>query len=101
MISFVIEWCAHNRFLVFTAVALLVIGGIWSVQHVPLDALPDISDVQVIVHTSWMGQPPRHNRRSSHLSHRDQPAGSASCEGGSCTDDVRGLIRVRCLRRWH
>src|SRR5437588_4946159 len=58
MISFVIEWCAHNRFLVFTAVALLVIGGLWSVQHVPLDALPDISDVQVIVHTSWEGEPP-------------------------------------------
>src|SRR5438105_7660553 len=58
MISFVIELCAHNRFLVFTAVALLVIGGIWSVQHVPLDALPDISDVQVIVHTSWEGEPP-------------------------------------------
>ena len=58
MIARTIEWCARNRFLVFTAVALLVVGGIWSMRRVPLDALPDISDVQVIVHTSWMGQPP-------------------------------------------
>src|SRR5256714_12362777 len=58
MISRLIDWCAANRFLVFTAVALLTFAGIWSMQHVPLDALPDISDVQVIVHTPWPGQPP-------------------------------------------
>jgi copper/silver efflux system protein len=58
MISFVIEWCARNRFLVFTATALLVIAGIWSLQHVPLDALPDISDVQVVIRTEWAGEPP-------------------------------------------
>src|SRR5438270_2979623 len=58
MISRLIDWCAVNRFLVFAAVILLIVGGLWSVQHVPLDALPDISDVQVIVHTTWAGQPP-------------------------------------------
>lgn len=58
MISRIIEACANNRFLVFTAVLLLTLGGIWSLQHVPLDALPDISDVQVIVHTTWEGEPP-------------------------------------------
>jgi copper/silver efflux system protein len=58
MISRVIEWCASNRFLVFIGVVVLVLAGIWSLQRVPLDALPDISDVQVIVHTSWPGQPP-------------------------------------------
>ena len=58
MISWIIEWCAHNRFLVFTGVALLVLAGIWSVGHIPLDALPDISDVQVIIHTNWEGEPP-------------------------------------------
>lgn len=58
MLSRVIEACAHNRFLVFTAVLLLTLAGIWSLQHVPLDALPDISDVQVIVHTGWEGEPP-------------------------------------------
>src|SRR5665213_792325 len=58
MLSYIIEVCARNRFLVFTGVLLLTLAGIWSLQHVPLDALPDISDVQVIVHTSWAGEPP-------------------------------------------
>jgi Cu(I)/Ag(I) efflux system membrane protein CusA/SilA len=58
MISQIIEWCAHNRFLVFTGVLLLTLTGIWSMGHVPLDALPDISDVQVIIHTNWEGEPP-------------------------------------------
>ncbi|MHB8736410.1 MAG: efflux RND transporter permease subunit, partial [Terriglobales bacterium] len=58
MIAKIIDACARNRFLVFTAVALLVVAGIWSLKRVPLDALPDISDVQVIVHTPWAGQPP-------------------------------------------
>jgi Cu(I)/Ag(I) efflux system membrane protein CusA/SilA len=58
MLSRIIDVCARNRFLVFTAVLLLTLAGIWSLKHIPLDALPDISDVQVIVHTSWAGEPP-------------------------------------------
>lgn len=58
MLSRIIDVCARNRFLVLTFVLLLTLAGIWSLQHVPLDALPDISDVQVIVHTSWAGEPP-------------------------------------------
>ena len=58
MISQIIEWCARNRFLVFTGVLLLTLAGIWSMGHIPLDALPDISDVQVIIHTNWEGEPP-------------------------------------------
>lgn len=58
MLSRIIEVCARNRFLVFTGVLLLTLAGIWSLQHVSLDALPDISDVQVIVHTRWPGEPP-------------------------------------------
>src|SRR5215468_4613703 len=58
MIARWIDWCAQNRFLVFVATLLLVLTGIWSLRNIPLDALPDISDVQVIVHTSWVGQPP-------------------------------------------
>jgi copper/silver efflux system protein len=54
----IIEWCARNRFLVFSGVLLLVMAGIWSMGHIPLDALPDISDVQVIIHTNWEGEPP-------------------------------------------
>src|SRR6267142_57062 len=53
-----IDWCARNRFLVFTGTLLLVLAGIWSLRRIPLDALPDISDVEVIIHTPWAGQPP-------------------------------------------
>jgi Cu(I)/Ag(I) efflux system membrane protein CusA/SilA len=58
MISRVIDWCASKRFLVFTGTLLLVLAGIWSLKNIPLDALPDISDVQVIVHVPWEGEPP-------------------------------------------
>src|SRR3981189_1391483 len=58
MLSNIIDACARNRFIVFTGVLLLTLAGIWSLQHIPLDALPDISDVQVIVHTGWAGEPP-------------------------------------------
>jgi Cu(I)/Ag(I) efflux system membrane protein CusA/SilA len=58
MISKIIAWCARNPFLVFTGAILLVVAGVWSMQRVPLDALPDISDVQVIIHTPWAGEPP-------------------------------------------
>jgi Cu(I)/Ag(I) efflux system membrane protein CusA/SilA len=58
MISRIIAWCARNPFLVFMGAALLLVTGSWCMRRVPLDALPDISDVQVIIHTSWAGEPP-------------------------------------------
>src|SRR6202048_108544 len=58
VISRWIDWCAGNRFLVFMGTVLLVLTGIWALRHIPLDALPDISDVEVIIHTPWAGQPP-------------------------------------------
>ena len=58
MISRWIDFCARNRFLVFTGTLLLVMAGIWAMRRIPLDALPDISDVQVIIHTAWSGEPP-------------------------------------------
>ena len=58
MISRWIDGCAQNRFLVFMGTLLLVLAGIWALRHIPLDALPDISDVEVIIHTPWAGQPP-------------------------------------------
>ena len=58
MIAKVIAWCARNPFLVICGTILLVAAGIWSLKHVPIDALPDISDVQVIIHTPWAGEPP-------------------------------------------
>ena len=58
MLARIIAWCARNPFLVFMAAILLFASGLWCMQRVPLDALPDISDVQVIIHTSWAGEPP-------------------------------------------
>jgi len=58
MIARWIDWCARNRFLVFTGTFFLVLVGIWALRRIPLDALPDISDVEVIIHTPWMGEPP-------------------------------------------
>jgi Cu(I)/Ag(I) efflux system membrane protein CusA/SilA len=58
VISRWIDWCAQNRFLVFMGTLLLVLTGIWALRQIPLDALPDISDVEVIIHTPWAGQPP-------------------------------------------
>jgi Cu(I)/Ag(I) efflux system membrane protein CusA/SilA len=54
----VIDWCARNRFLVFTGTVVLTVWGIWAMTSTPLDAVPDISDVQVIVSTEWMGRSP-------------------------------------------
>jgi Cu(I)/Ag(I) efflux system membrane protein CusA/SilA len=48
-----------NRVLVLIAAILLAIGGIWSLSSMPLDALPDLSDTQVIIRTEWPGQTPR------------------------------------------
>ncbi len=58
MINRIIDWCASNRFLVFTGTVVLTVWGIWAMMRTPLDAVPDISDVQVIVSTEWMGRSP-------------------------------------------
>ena len=58
MIAKVIDWCSDNRFLVFLFLAGIVLAGVWSLKRISLDALPDISDVEVIIHTQWMGEPP-------------------------------------------
>ena len=58
MIARILRWCAANRFLVFTGTILAIAAGIWSMMHIPIDALPDISDVEVVIHTRWAGQPP-------------------------------------------
>jgi Cu(I)/Ag(I) efflux system membrane protein CusA/SilA len=56
MIEKIIEWSVKNRFLVITAFVFITVGGIYSMQRTPLDAIPDLSDVQVIIHTDYEGQ---------------------------------------------
>jgi Cu(I)/Ag(I) efflux system membrane protein CusA/SilA len=59
MIARLIRWSLQNRFLVLLATLGLTAWGIWAVAHTPLDALPDLSDVQVIIRTPYPGQAPR------------------------------------------
>ena len=59
MLGKLIEWSARNVFIVILATLGLVGGGIYAVKHTPLDALPDLSDVQVIIYTPYAGQAPQ------------------------------------------
>jgi len=59
MIARLIHACIANRVLVLMAAVLLAVAGVWSVSRTPLDALPDLSDTQVIIRTQWPGQTPR------------------------------------------
>ena len=59
MLSRLIEWSARNRFLVLLATVIVTLGGVYAVIHTPLDALPDLSDVQVIIYTEYPGQAPQ------------------------------------------
>ncbi len=59
MIAALIRWSVGNRVLVLMVTLLLVGGGLWSLARTPLDALPDLSDVQVIIRTSYPGQAPQ------------------------------------------
>mgnify|MGYP001431436606 CR=1 FL=1 len=59
MLAKIIEWSGRNRFLVLLATLFITIGGIYAVMNTPIDALPDLSDVQVIVYTEYPGQAPQ------------------------------------------
>ena len=59
MLEKIIAWSIRNTFLVVLATLFLVIGGIYSLRQTPLDAIPDLSDVQVIVFTEYPGQAPQ------------------------------------------
>ncbi|MHB8570217.1 MAG: efflux RND transporter permease subunit [Metallibacterium sp.] len=59
MIVAIIRFAIRNRFLVLMGALLLAGGGVWAALHMPLDALPNLSDTQVIVSTEWQGQPPQ------------------------------------------
>jgi Cu(I)/Ag(I) efflux system membrane protein CusA/SilA len=58
MINAIIEYCAAHRALVVILTLFLVAGGLWSMRKIPLDAIPDLSDPQVILYTEWPGRSP-------------------------------------------
>ncbi len=59
MIARVINWSARNIILVLIATVFAVAGGVYALKHLPLDAIPDLSDTQVIVYTNYPGQAPQ------------------------------------------
>ena len=59
MIAAVIRWSLKNRLLVLLAAIMMAVWGIWSLQRAPLDALPDLSDVQVIIRINYPGKAPQ------------------------------------------
>lgn len=59
MIANIIRWSIVNRFLVLLATLMITAWGIWSLSKTPLDAIPDLSDVQVIIRTTYAGQAPQ------------------------------------------
>src|SRR3989339_287127 len=58
MIEKIIEWSAKNRFFVFLGVSFMIAWSIWAIINIPLDAVPDLTDTQVIVYTKW-DRPPQ------------------------------------------
>src|SRR5258708_22356459 len=57
MISKMIEWCGKNKAIVALVTLLFTGWGYWSLKNIPLDAIPDISDTQVVVYAQWMRSP--------------------------------------------
>src|SRR5208283_2677865 len=58
LVDRVIEASSRNKFLVLILTLIAVAGATWALRHTPLDAIPDLSDVQVIVYTDWEGRSP-------------------------------------------
>ncbi len=59
MLKGVIDFSLKNKFVVLLATLGAVLGGLYAVRNIPLDAIPDLSDVQVIIYTEWPGQAPQ------------------------------------------
>ena len=59
MIEKLIGWCVDNRFLVMILTTIVTVVGVWSTYTIPVDAIPDLSDVQVIIYTPWEGRDPQ------------------------------------------
>src|ERR1041384_8580529 len=59
MLTRLIDFSLKNKFIVLLTTIALMLGGVYALRNIPLDAIPDLSDVQVIVYTEWPGQAPQ------------------------------------------
>src|SRR5262245_66485050 len=57
VINKIIEFCAHNKFIVLLFIGMATLAGLWSIKNITLDAIPDLSDTQVIIYSRWDRSP--------------------------------------------
>ena len=101
MIARVIAWSARNLLLVLFGTGFAAAAGLYALVHLPLDAIPDLSDTQVIVYTEYPGQAPQVDRGPGHLSADDRHADRAEVQGGAGLLVLRRVLRLRDLRGRH
>jgi hypothetical protein len=93
----IIDASSRNPFLIFVLTILSVAGGYWALAHTPLDAIPDLSDTQVIISTDWERAIARPRRGPDHLPHlhpvHRRPRGQVCPR----RVDVRKVLRLRDL----
>lgn len=94
MIEWIIRRSVANRFPVMMAALFLSICGTWTIVHTPVDALPDLSDVQVIVKTRYPGQAPQIVENQSPAADHHH-AVSPRRQNGSRLLAIRRLLRIR------
>ena len=99
MIAALIRWSVVNRFLVLIATAFLIAAGVWSVTKTPLDALPDLSDTQVIVRTPFPGKAPQIVEDLVTYPMTTTMLERPRRQDGARLFVLRRLLRLRALRR--
>ena len=99
MIPQIIEYSVRNRFIVLLIARWWPCGACTACLKTPIDAIPDLSENQVIVFTDWMGRCAAGDRRPDHLSAVGEPAGAGRREGGPVVERVQLLDDQHHLRR--
>ena len=59
MLRAIIDFSLRNKFVILLATIAMTVAGIFAIRNIPLDAIPDLSDTQVIIYTEWQGQAPQ------------------------------------------
>jgi len=93
MIARLIGWSARNLMLVFIGTVFAVAAGLYALKHLPLDAIPDLSDTQVIVYTEYKRAGPAGHRGPGDLSTDDSHADGAEVEVVRGFSVLRGFVR--------
>ena len=101
MIERIIDWSANNRFLVFLGTFFAVGWGVYAVANIPLDAIPDLSDVQVIVFTEWPGRSPDLVEDQITYPIVTSLISAPRVKRGARLLVLRPVVRLRHLRRRH